>query len=300
MANKTVTEEGLVIAHLGSSLTVETLLGSTVHCRAQRQVAPIAVGDKVLWQRIDETSGQITNILERSSLLTRPGRNRKTRPVVANLDQILIVFSTQPRCDFLLLDQYLVICENRSINPLLICNKTDLPNSKKWFSEKLKPYQQLDYPIVYTSTKTGEGINQLKLHLNKHSSMLAGQSGVGKSSLTNALLPGIKLRTGPLSETSGHGKHTTTTTRLFHLSDSGQLIDSPGVAVFGLADISEKDLAYGYKEFQSLLHQCKFNDCRHVDDLGCAIVSAVKNKEIFVDRYQRYLKLRNKLPTVSY
>ncbi|MGH8498336.1 MAG: ribosome small subunit-dependent GTPase A, partial [Methylococcales bacterium] len=225
-----------------------------------------------------------------------PARENKIRPVAANLDQILIVFSTQPRCDFLLIDQYLVVCENRGIQALLICNKADLPEKSRDLDQALALYRSIGYTTLRISAKSGFGLEQLKSELNGQTSMLAGQSGVGKSSLINALIPGRKLRTGELSQGALHGKHTTTVTTLFHLPDGGDLIDSPGVAVFGLAETTEKDLAFGYREFRQFLSRCRFNDCRHANDPGCAITLAVEKAFVSRERYERFLKLREKLP----
>ncbi|MCI0654082.1 MAG: ribosome small subunit-dependent GTPase A [Methylococcaceae bacterium] len=289
-------QEGLVITHLGKSLAVETGTGETILCHARRKLATAAAGDRVLWESTEGNLGCVVEILERRSVLTRPARQNKIRPVAANLDQILIVFATQPRCDFLLLDQYLAICENRGIQALLICNKADLPKKSRQLDQALALYQSIGYATIRVSAKSGFGLEQLKRELSGRTSMLAGQSGVGKSSLTNALIPDQKLRTGDLSHGTLHGKHTTTTTTLFHLPDGGDLIDSPGVAVFGLAETTEKDLAFGYREFQQFLGQCRFNDCRHVNDPGCAIALAVEKERISRERYERFLKLREKLP----
>jgi ribosome biogenesis GTPase len=126
--------------------------------------------------------------------------------------------------------------------------------------------------------------------------MLAGQSGVGKSSLTNAIIPDKDIKTNTVSATTKHGRHTTTATTLYHLTDGGYLIDSPGVAIFGLAGLSEHQLAYGYREFQTHIDNCQFNDCRHLKDKGCAVVAAVDNGDISKTRYDRFLKLREKMP----
>jgi len=139
------------------------------------------------------------------------------------------------------------------------------------------------------------GINQLKSALNHQISMFAGQSGVGKSSLTNAIIPDKQLKTNTVSETTKHGRHTTTATTLYHLPDGGDLIDSPGVAIFGLADMTEQQLAWGYREFQPLIEGCLFNNCRHMKDKGCAIRSAVETGKISMKRDQRFLKLLEKM-----
>ncbi|MGH8549467.1 MAG: ribosome small subunit-dependent GTPase A [Methylococcales bacterium] len=294
-AKRTAVREGLVITHLGRSLAVESGSGETILCHTRRNLGTATVGDRVLWEPTHGRLGCVVEILERRSLLTRPAREQKTRPVAANLDQILIVFATVPGCDLLLIDQYLVVSENRNIRPLLICNKYDLAQTSKHLDQALTLYEGIGYATIRVSAKTGFGLEQLNHQLRGHSSMLAGQSGVGKSSLTNALIPDKNLRTSELSQGTLHGKHTTTTTTLFHLPDGGDLIDSPGVAVFGLAETTANDLAFGYREFRQFLGQCRFNDCSHGSDPGCAIRLAVEKGTIRVERYERFQKLREKL-----
>ncbi|MEN8259986.1 MAG: ribosome small subunit-dependent GTPase A [Pseudomonadota bacterium] len=298
--NRGATEErvaGIVVCHLGKSLAVETDTGAIIACHTRRRLETAAVGDRVLWEPC-EGGGRVMEILPRRSLLSRPARNGKTRPVVANLDRILVVFSVQPAVDFLLVDQYLVVCENLKLDAVLVFNKIDLASrkDKMALAEELSIYRDNGYDIHSISAKTGEGIDNLKRTLKNHTSMLAGQSGVGKSSVTNAIMPDRNLRVGRLSETSGHGKHTTTTTTLYHLPEGGDLIDSPGVAIFGLAETTGKDLAWGFREFHPYIPRCQFNDCRHIGDKGCAVLEAVESGAISRKRYERFLKLREKLP----
>lgn len=291
-------QEGLVITHLGKGLAIETQTGNVILCQTRRRLGIAAVGDRVLWEPTSENSGRVVKILERDSLLSRPMHNNKTRPVAANLDQVLIVVAVEPRCDFLLIDQYLVVCETHAIDAALVCNKIDLEHENVTLESQLKSYTKLGYEVYFVSAKSNVGLDSLKTKLKNHTSMLAGQSGVGKSSLTNAILPHTNLKTGTLSKRSRHGRHTTTTAKLFHLDEGGHLIDSPGVSVFGLADISEKQLAFGFREFQTHIRHCQFNDCRHLEDKGCAVVAAVERSEIDRDRYTRFKKLREKMHIV--
>jgi ribosome biogenesis GTPase / thiamine phosphate phosphatase len=204
------------------------------------------------------------------------------------------VFAVEPMCDFLLLDQYLAICENRNIDAALVLNKTDLPLPND-IEQELGIYEQLGYDLYRVSTVNSSGLDALKSALKDQVSLFAGQSGVGKSSLTNSILPDKDLRTNTVSATTKHGRHTTTAATLYHLPDSGDLIDSPGVAIFGLAELSDAQLAYGYREFQPLLNECQFNDCSHRYDKGCAVRAAVENGTISTSRYQRFLKLKEKM-----
>ena len=290
------TLEGLVISHLGKGIAVESA-GEIVLCQTRRKVGTVAVGDKVLFTSAINEQGRIEEILPRRSLLMRPSRGTKTRPVAANIDKIYIIFASEPHCDFLLIDQYLAICENRNIDAVLVFNKQDLPASREIEAE-LKYYQDLAYPLHRVSAINKKGLDQLKASLENHVSLFAGQSGVGKSSLTNALLPEKNLKTNTVSVTTKHGRHTTTAATLYHLPEGGDLIDSPGVAIFGLAGLNEPQLAQGYREFQALIEHCQFHNCRHVKDKGCAVRKAVENNKISAFRYQRFLKLREKMPTI--
>ncbi len=289
------TQQGLVVSHLGKGVAVE--VGDEVLlCQPRRKLYTVAVGDRVVVEKVAEGQGRIDEILPRRSLLMRPARNGKTRPVAANIDNVFVVFAIEPECDFLLIDQYLAICENRNIEAALVFNKIDLPGVER-LEPELKIYQSLEYRIFRVSAAKQIGIAELKQALKDQVSMFAGQSGVGKSSLTNALIPGRQLKTNTVSATTRHGRHTTTAATLYHFPEGGDLIDSPGVAIFGLAAITEQELAWGYREFQPWIEQCRFHNCRHVNDKGCAVKAAVEEGKIARTRYQRFLKLREKMPS---
>jgi ribosome biogenesis GTPase len=287
--------EGLVVSHLGQGIAVE--ISDTIFlCQTLRKLDKVTVGDQVMISKSSPGQGRIEKVLPRRSLLTRPAKNKKIRPVAANIDNVYVVFATEPHCDFLLIDQYLAICENINIDAILVLNKIDLSNTGK-IEVELQQYQDLGYNLHKVSAAQNIGIAELKMALNKHISIFTGQSGVGKSSLTNALIPDKQLKTNTVSEITKHGRHTTTAATLYHLPGGGDLIDSPGVAIFGLADLTEQQLAWGYREFQPLLEKCRFNNCRHYKDKGCAVRTAAEKGEISMQRYQRYLKLREKMPT---
>ena len=285
---------GLVISHLGKGIAVE-VDNNIILCQTRRKLETVATGDKVKITIVAKGQGRIEELLPRHSLLERPNKGYRTRPVAANIDQIFVVFATEPYCDFLLIDQYLAICENRNINALLIYNKADLTVSEN-IEHELATYLALGYPLFRVSAKSSAGINKLHQALSNKISIFTGQSGVGKSSLTNALIPDKELKTNTVSAITKHGRHTTTAATLYHLPEGGDLIDSPGVAIFGLAGLSEHQLAYGYREFQPFIALCKFKDCKHVHDKGCAVRSAVESGTITKIRYQRFLKLGKKMP----
>jgi len=285
--------KGLVISHLGKGIAVE-VAGSLLLCQTRRKLETVAAGDQVMVSIVAPEQGRIEELLPRRSLLSRPSRNGKTRPVAANIDKIYIVFASEPHCDFLLIDQYLAICENNNLDAVLVHNKIDLASSSA-VNTGLEVYEDLAYKVHKVSAAQNLGINELKNALKEQVSIFSGQSGVGKSSLTNALIPDKQLKTNTVSEITKHGRHTTTAATLYHLPEGGDLIDSPGVAIFGLADLNDQKLAWGYREFQPLLEQCQFNNCRHVKDKGCAVRKAAETGEISMPRYQRFLKLREKM-----
>ncbi len=291
---------GRIIAHFGKRWAVEGEAGQILLCHTRRHCAPPCVGDQIKWQPTDPGHGVIIEILPRRTLLTRPGRAGKLRPVAANLDQVLIVIAPAPAYDLLLVDQYLVVCEQHSLQSILLFNKTDLlnPSGRRHAEEDLAPYRNL-YPLLFISARGGEGMARLRARLKNKTSLLAGQSGVGKSSLLKRLVPDKDIRTGELSPGTRRGRHTTTSAMLFHLPEGGDIIDTPGVAIFGLAGIDPGKLAWGYKEFRAYIERCRFNDCLHAGDLGCAVKQAVDKGEISLPRYRRYLKLLEKLPKIS-
>lgn len=288
-------QEGLVVAHLGQGIAVECG-GNTYLCHPKRKLETVAVGDKVLWRLSAPEQGSIEEILPRRSLLSRPSRNDKIRPVAANIDTVFVVFAPEPYCDFLLIDQYLAVCENRNIDAALVFNKIDITPPPS-LEEELTIYEGLGYPIYRVSAAQQQGLESLKQALAHKTGILTGQSGVGKSSLTNALIPDKDLKTNAICATTKHGRHTTTAATLYHLPGGGDLIDSPGVAIFGLSGLTEQQLAYGYREFQPLLDDCRFNDCRHVNDKDCAVRAAAEEGKISMSRYRRFLKLREKMPS---
>ena len=290
MTNK---KEGLVIAHLGQGIAVECD-GEIILCQPLRKLDTVTVGDKVLWSLVAPEQGRIEALLPRKSVLTRPSRNDKIRPVAANLDNGFVVFAVEPYCDFLLLDQYLAICENRDFAASLILNKTDLPLSESIEAE-LANYVSLGYALYRVCANDASSLNELKQALRGQVSIFTGQSGVGKSSLTNTLIPDKNLKTNTVSATTKHGRHTTTAATLYHLPEGGDLIDTPGVAIFGLADITTGQLAQGFREFLPFLVKCQFNDCSHHNDKGCAVRAAVESGEISTARYSRFLKLHEKM-----
>ncbi|KJV05734.1 ribosome small subunit-dependent GTPase A [Methylocucumis oryzae] len=291
--------QGLVIAHLGQGIAVEHE-GQVILCQTRRRLETVAVGDTVLWESTSLDAGRIEQVLPRRSVLLRPARGNKTKPVAANIDQVCIVFAIAPLCDFLLLDQYLAVCEHNQLTATLVLNKCDLVDTEQ-LTPALDDYVNLGYNLHRVTALTPEDASfiALKQAISDKVSIFTGQSGVGKSSLTNALIPNKALKTNTISQTSKLGRHTTTAATLYHLPEGGDIIDSPGVAIFGLAELSAAQLAYGYREFQPLLGQCRFNDCRHLHDKDCAIRDAAETGRISMARYQRFCKLLEKMALIA-
>jgi len=288
---------GRVIAHLGQSLLIEDDQGKIARCKKRSRLEQPAVGDNVEWIRTEDDAGRVEKILERRSLLSRPAKNGSVRPVAANLDQIVVILAVKPSIDALLLDQYLIVCELQGIAPLIVLNKVDLLDeaSRLETDALIKIYRGLGYEILEVSALEKTGLENLRQRLQGEISILVGQSGVGKSSITNALLPDLALQTKVLSTASGLGKHTTTATTLYKLPEGGDIIDSPGVNIFGLANINEQTLAYGYREIKAWAEHCKFSNCLHIKEPKCAVKDKVEEGAISKQRYLRYLKLRDKL-----
>lgn len=291
---------GLVIAHLGKNLAVETAAGQVLVCHSRRRIVDVAVGDRVEIEVNGPDSGVVTAVLPRSTALLRPARGGKTRTVAANIERLWIVVAGAPEPDFLLVDQILAVSEHRGIAAGLLLNKVDLAVDRARLDAELEDYTAAGYAVLEVSARTGSGLDTLLAHLNPTCSLLAGQSGVGKSSLTNALIPDRALRVKALSAKSGLGRHTTTTATLYHLPGGGDLIDSPGVTVFGLAQMTGRDIAHGYREFRELIGRCRFNDCRHLEDLGCAVLEAVAAGRISAARHARYRRLIEKAASPTF
>ncbi len=284
---------GRIIAHFGKRIVIEDAQGQEHRCSARRNLPPLVCGDEINWHYPDPKSCIIHELRPRRSLLARPDARGKQKIIAANIDQILIVCAPLPELNEGLLDRYLVAAALTEIKPVIVLNKTDLLDKKQrlHYQERLSIYQQLGYPIIYTSAHEDEAFNQLSERLREQTSILVGQSGVGKSSLLNRLLPEVNARIGEVSDATGKGRHTTTTARLYHLPDSGALIDSPGIREFGLWNVSPKQLAQGFPEFVKRKDECRFRDCQHRNEPGCAILEDVENGEISASRHASYLRI---------
>lgn len=301
-------EAGVVIANHGAHVDVESSHGIIHRCSSKKRLGTLVCGDQVLWEPGSHQTGVVIAIEARRTVLTRPDAYGKLKPVAANIDQLIVTLAPESAALYALesdkknspplllcdtIDRYLVAAEVAGIHPLIVINKIEgiSAAARHTILALLQPYLQIGYHAIFTSVRSGEGIAELTNHLGDKTSVFVGQSGVGKSSLIDLFLPHESLRVGTLSGVTGQGRHTTTTATLYHIAQQGRLIDSPGVREFGLWNIEAEKIASAYVEFRSYLGQCKFNNCQHLTEPGCAILHAVRCGDIDPRRLTSYHQL---------
>jgi ribosome biogenesis GTPase len=263
------------------------------------QVDPVAIGDVVRFVEAGEQRGMITEILPRRNKLSRPattpGQRVFEQVIVANADQVVPVFAAaSPTPKWGLLDRYLVAAEAAGLPALICITKTDLAGQNSELKATLAEYRRIGYRVQVVSVVTAEGLDEIKQSLQDRVSVLVGKSGVGKTSLLNAIQPGLDLSVRAVGQgKQGKGLHTTTRLEMFRLDGGGAIVDTPGIREFGLWDVDEEDVALFFPEMRPLIGRCKFGlDCQHDEEPGCVIREAVMRGEISPYRYQSYLKLR--------
>ncbi|TDQ36858.1 small ribosomal subunit biogenesis GTPase RsgA [Thiopseudomonas denitrificans] len=290
-------QEGLVIAHFGVQVEIEALEGDLqgehYRCYIRANLPALVTGDRVIWRPARQGAGVIIAQRPRRSELCRPDMRGQLKPVAANVDQIVIVFAPLPEPHANLIDRYLVAASHAGIRPLLLLNKADLLDGEHGGKarELLAVYKTLGYAILDVSAEQGDRLETLQDLLRDKTSVFVGQSGVGKSSLVNRLLPDAQMAVGALSELTHKGTHTTTTARLFHFPCGGSLIDSPGIREFGLAHVDAADVEAGFIEFADFLGRCRFRDCSHEHEPGCALLAAVDSGHISSPRLESFRML---------
>jgi ribosome biogenesis GTPase len=282
-----------VLVSYGGHGIVRTDDGRSLDARFRRAVGRPVCGDHVQLSVGDDGMAAVESIDPQRNRFLRADARGRTQVVAANLDRVLVVVAPNPMPSQDLLDRYLVAVHSLGIEPVVVVNKSELPWTEQAPENmrRLDHYTQLGYTVVRVSCKGEPGIATLVPQVAVGTSILVGQSGVGKSSLVRELLPDLDIQVGELSRITGKGTHTTTTTIIYQLGDTGQLIDSPGVWEYGLWRIDEQDLALGFVEFRPFLGLCRFNDCLHQSEPGCAIKDAVAQGRIADWRYASYGRL---------
>lgn len=288
---------GRVIGRFGKHADVEDQSGTITRCHIRRTVDSVVCGDNVMFSKEDNDDSAVTGVIEivkdRHSLLSRPDFYDGIKPIAANIDQIIIVSSVLPVLSLNIIDRYLVACEDTGIQPVIVLNKVELMSDeeRKETQTALELYEKLGYRVMFTSCKSGEGIEALSQLLGDKISVFVGQSGVGKSSLINQILPGADELVGEISDNSGLGQHTTTAAKLLHIPTGGDLIDSPGVREFALWHLPHERVTWGFIEFRDFLGGCKFRDCKHLNDPGCLLRQAVEDGQIDAQRFDSYHRI---------
>ncbi len=300
----------------GSWYIVQTEEGRVHHARikgkfkidkAIRSTNPIAVGDwvTIVLEDIAEETAVITEIAERKNYLIRSSpHNRHQKHIVAsNLDQsILIATLKEPRTSLGFIDRFLVSCEAYHISAVILFNKSDLLNEEELalFANIRAMYEAIGYRVYLFSAEQGHGIEELHTLLRNKTSLFTGHSGVGKSTFINKLLPGRDLRIQEVSEWSGKGMHTTTFAEMYNLPEGGAIIDTPGIRELGIIDISKQELSGYFPEMKAVLSECKYNNCSHTNEPGCAVKEAVRTHRMHEERYISYLKILESIDEKSY
>lgn len=279
---------GLVVAAHGREYRVEEADGTVLPCFPRGKKSEIVCGDRVHYQRSSADQGVIEKILPRQSLLYRSNEHRQ-KLIAANVEQIIFVVATEPAFSDELLSRCLIAAESQNVTPLIVLNKCDVTERLAAARERLALFQNLGYTVLELIGK--DHAEDLRPHLQGKTSVLVGQSGMGKSTLINALIPAANAATREISTFLDSGKHTTTHATLYHLDSESALIDSPGLQAFGLGHLARDEIEAAFVEFRPYLGQCRFRDCRHDREPDCAIQAAFMAGKIDSRRLQHYRSL---------
>lgn len=307
--------KGIVIKSTGSWYNVRLEDGSIIQSRIAGKIKlddlkltnPIAVGDEVSLEMedSDEIRGVIKAISLRKNYVVRqsPRKKHQLHFLASNVDQaLLIVTIKEPNLKIGFIDRFLIMTEPYSIPVTMVFNKCDIYDSHdlETFEELKKIYTKIGYQVIKTSSVSREGLDELQHILKDKTTLVAGQSGVGKSTLVNAIEPSLDLRTEEISDFSGKGQHTTTFAEMFDLSFGGHIIDTPGIKTLAFSHLEVMDIAHNFREFFALSDQCKFANCTHRNEPKCAVKAALETGEISLLRYQNYLGLLEEVEDQNY
>lgn len=296
--------QGLVIKNTGSWYTVKTVEGSVVECKIKgnfrlkgiRSTNPVAVGDHVEIELNSQNTASITAIGDRKNYIIRKSQNlsKQSHIIAANVDQAFLVVTVErPQTSTMFIDRFLATAEAYSVPVVLVFNKTDLLDDSLMRYQRMMTdlYETVGYKCVAVSAETGEGMDELMEMLRDRITLLSGHSGVGKSTIINRLLPGVNLRTAEISDAHNTGMHTTTFSEMLPLPGGGYIIDTPGIKGFGTFDMEPEELTSYFKEIFRFSKDCRFSNCTHTHEPGCAVLKAVEDHYIAASRYQSYLSM---------
>lgn len=296
--------KGLVVKNTGSWYTVKTDDGKTVESKIKgnfrlkgiRSTNPVAVGDRVEIIRNQEGTAFITNIQERRNYIIRKSQNlsKQSHIIAANIDQaFLVVTINHPQTSTTFIDRFLASAEAYGVPVIIIFNKTDLltPEERHYLELMMTLYDTVGYRCEAISAERGDGVANLLEFLKDKTTLLSGNSGVGKSTLINSILPGVNLRTAEISDSHNTGMHTTTFSEMLELPVGGYIIDTPGIKGFGTFDMKPEEITSYFKEIFQFSKDCRFNNCTHTHEPGCAVQKAVEEHYIAPSRYQSYLSM---------
>lgn len=297
--------KGLVIKNTGSWYTVRTADGQMVDCKVKgnfrlkgiKSTNPVAIGDYVYFTPLQDNTALITSIGERRNYIVRKSTNlsKQSHILAANLDQcILIVTINHPVTTTTFIDRFLATAEAYSIPVIIAFNKTDVydADDNLLLEGMTQLYQTVGYQCLSVSAKTGTGMDQVKSLLQGKATLISGNSGVGKSTFINSLIPGLNLKTSDISDAYNTGKHTTTFSEMYALDDhDSYIIDTPGIKGFGSFDMSKEEIGHYFKEIFQFSSGCRFNNCTHTHEPGCAVLEAVARHDISESRYNSYLSM---------
>ena len=290
--------EGIIIARFSKAAVVMDENHEVHRCHLRPNLAHLVAGDRVLWQK-NKQGAVVSTQLERQSEIKRPDMRGQLKAVAANVDLIIIVIAPEPGPFGNLIDRYLVAAYLEGIETVIALNKSDLVPSNPDSRELLHRYNKIGYPVIETGPDH-ESTKALSDLLGGQTAVFVGQSGVGKSSMINRLIPDQNLRVGALSESVLKGKHTTTTTEVFRRPEGGLIIDSPGIREFGLQHVAAEKVAPGFREFQPFIDRCKYRDCRHLVEQGCAVLNALETGDLSQDRYESFINIVNDITDKSH
>lgn len=288
-------QSGIIISHFGRQLEVEDASGKVVRCHARANLPQLVTGDHISWEPDEAAGGVVVGLEPRRNEFGRADAGGRFRPIASNIDQVLLVFATVPETEMSVIDRYLVAIEKLGLDCVLALNKIDLlPANPPVLERMAEIYRALEIELFQVSALTGAGIDQLGQRLRGQTAVVVGQSGVGKSSLLNRFGKDVLAEVGDLNAGRRGGTHTTTAARLFHLPGF-DLIDSPGVREFGLGHLEPAAVLDGFVELRSLADRCKFRDCSHRVEPGCAILAAAEAGDISNERLRSYTRIVDSL-----